>query len=131
LDEQIRYDTGSIYQVRGDYSLVISSPHKGFATVITCAPGKQEIFPRLDQDEIRIEARQGKRDGPYPQLDGKAIVLVVVSESPATEVIRKALPEGTPNQIDQLLKLIEEPLWKAGHRWVAIGYMAVEPAAKN
>jgi hypothetical protein len=131
LEEQIQYDTGSIYQIRGDYSLVISCPHKGFATVIIRAPGKQEIFPRPDQDEIRIEALQAKRAGPYSQLDGKAIVLVVVSESPATEVIRKALPEGTPDQVDQLLKLIQEPLWKAGHRWVAIGYMAVEPAAKN
>jgi hypothetical protein len=129
--EVITLDSRGTYRVppgRG-FDVTIRSLRGGWATVVVLAPGGAQVYPQSGQAPIRIEPNRPRNYGPLTSPDGRSAVVTVVSAADATAVVRDALAAGdaAPERVDQLLERLQEALWRAGHRWVAIGRVTVEP----
>jgi hypothetical protein len=122
------------FQIMGpDFSVTIASPRRGFATIALLAPGQCEVYPGPGQEAITITPPQPRDYGPLPRPRVKTTMLVIVTETPAAETIRKALPvEGAaPEDISKILENLNIALLQHGYRWAAIARMTIEPPTKD
>jgi hypothetical protein len=109
----------------------VKGPFDGFVTVLALAPDrKQRVFPEFGADDKPV-ASGADADG-IPVPEDTTRVLIVVTETPAGEPIRRAF-EGknarrfSPDQEGELRREVEELLRKKGYRRVAIGDATVTP----
>lgn len=100
----------------------VQSKDAGFVTVILFRDGKRPIvYPDYGEAEIRIAASQPATIGALEGSPG-GFVLVVITETPATESIRRILAALPPNvEPDTVQEKIPDSLFNTGFRWVSIG----------
>lgn len=105
-----------------DLGLQFESPLAGFATIVALAPGgPAEVYPALGRDDIAVDARSVAEYGPLPP--GTREAFVIVTETPASDPIRRAIRDGAGGSADgaNLRGLLEERLRAKGYRRMAIG----------
>ena len=115
-----------------DLRVEAQSDRPGFATVISLAPDRrQEVFPLPGADAVRVEPSGTVAYGPLPP-DSRT-VLAVLTERPATELVRDALvgKPFTSSQVGQLQDYLRKTLAEAGHRWAAFGITRFERSPKG
>ena len=96
----------------------------GFATVVALVPGQRPVVvPHVGGDDIPVTAGAPGllSTGPLPAETTRA--LVVVTETPAGETIRKAMINKafTPDQLDELQAFLRSVLETKGYRRMAFG----------
>jgi hypothetical protein len=98
----------------------IGCQRPGFATVVVLSD-PPETFPLRDEDNI---ATGPDVRGAYGPIEGKSntAVLVVVTETPARETVRRAVGSGKVNLADTkaVREFILEALWRDNHRWASV-----------
>jgi hypothetical protein len=96
---------------------------------VLLAPGRFQVYPRSGQADLRVEAGQPRDYGPLLPPGDVTTVLLVVTETPAADLLRQALPaEGAkPDQVDAVLADLQTALWQAGHRWAAVDRFTIGP----
>jgi hypothetical protein len=112
-----------------DFDVEIRSPRSGFATIVLLQPGlPPRCFPEPGQPDVRVEAFELRKYGPLDRPNTRTTVLVIVTATPAENVIREHVPAAgpAPDQTDALEESLEQALWAAGHRWAAVGRISVE-----
>jgi hypothetical protein len=130
--EPMARDSPRIYLVkRRPYELLIQSDREGFATLVLLAPSLRQVYPRSSKDGISIDPSRPQKYGPLEHPAERTIVLVMVTESPASGIVRKVLDDaGVSTPLDQLEKQIQDAL-TAHYSWVAAERIIVEPAAEE
>jgi hypothetical protein len=110
------------------FSLIISSPRSGKATVVLSSDDRTAIYPTREQRSIDIEAGKSYRYGPLRAPRSRTTAVAVVTDPEATETIRTLLAGPPPTASAPLASRIQDTLRKAGHPWIAINQVLVEPA---
>jgi hypothetical protein len=132
---QVKLDDEGVYRITGgkDFAIEIGSPRPGVATVVLLGPGPPTVYPLPGQVDIPVEPFRPRKFGPLDRPDAQTTVLVIVTATPAAEVIRQHLTAeaAAADQPDRLLGQLEQALWQAGHRWAALGRMTVEPVERK
>lgn len=102
------------------FELRLGSPRPGFAAVIVPRPGdKPRVYPESWGDPPRVGPGAAKTYGPLDARAGQT-VLVVVAETPAADVLRRAFEKAPPaDSLDAIRELAEAALKDAGFRWAA------------
>jgi len=114
-----------------DLRVEIRSPLAGFASVIAISPeGRPEVFPALGGEEIPIAAATPRDFGPLPEKTAAAVV--VVTETPAADVLRKSLRGKTfaPNDMKPAEEFVRSALKQHNYRRIAVGECLVSPPTK-
>ena len=111
-----------------EHSLLVevASVRPGFATIITLAPDRpQQVFPEPGEDPIRVAPSAPQTYGPLPRDSTTALVLI--TETPATDLIREALlsQEFMPGNLDRLDGYLRKLLSQSGYRWVGMSYTPI------
>jgi hypothetical protein len=127
IDAQGNYRIGA----EQDFEMVIRSPRKGYATVVQLAPGRRDVRPREGGREIRVEAFQSFRYGPFRPPSEPTTVMVIITETPASEAVLGALPAhgAPPSQVDsiKIQSALRDVLSRAGHRWFVLSRINLLP----
>jgi hypothetical protein len=116
-----------------DFNIEIRSPRQGVATVVLLGPDALTVYPKPGQAAIAIEPFRTRKFGPLERLKGRTTVLVIVTATPAAELIRERLGAVPPamDQLNQLMELLQQALWDAGQHWIAIDRITVEPVLSS
>jgi hypothetical protein len=117
----------------GDQQMVrIVSPRNGFATIVRYSPEDTIddvlIDPESFESALTVAADKPIEYGPLDGIDAGTAIVVIVTETPATETIRRAVGNlvDLPSRPEELRKAILESLWSNGYRWAALAEVAVE-----
>lgn len=105
-----------------DLGVRFESGLRGFATVIALSPGNRpEVFPALGRDDVAVQTRVPTEFSPLPA--GTKEALVVVTETPAADPVRRALRDRSDETGDasSLLTFLEPRLRTKGYRRISIG----------
>ena len=100
----------------------VESERPGFATIISLGPERaQRVFPEPGEELLQVAPSATATYGPLPA--DSTIALVIVTETPATSVIRDALldQQFQPHNVDGLNSYLSQLLQKSGYRWLAVG----------
>jgi hypothetical protein len=131
---RVTLDDQGVYQITGgkDFALEIRSPRRGVATIVLLGPGDPVVYPPLRRAKIAVEPLEPRKFGPLDRPEGRTTVLVIVTATPAAEMIRQHLKaaEAAREQPDRLVAQLEQALWGAGQRWAALGRITIEPAGR-
>jgi hypothetical protein len=125
----------SYHDVRGnerELRIEIKSELSGFATIVALAPGpRPEVFPGPGGDDIPVKAATSVESGPLPLATTR--VVLVVTETPAAEPIRKALAKKTftPDQMEELRQFLQSTLEAKGYRRMAFGVARPTPPTRQ
>jgi hypothetical protein len=111
-----------------EHSLLVevASVRPGFATIITLAPDRpQQVFPEPGEDPIRVHPSARETYGPLPPDSITALALI--TEVPATELIREALlsQEFKAGDLARLDGYLRKLLSQSGYRWVGMSYTPI------
>ncbi len=104
----------------------VESVRPGFATIITLAPDRpQQVFPEPGEEPIRVAPSAPQTYGPLPRDSTTALVLV--TETPATDLIREALltQKFRPGDLDRLDGYLRTLLAQSGYRSVGMSYTPI------
>ncbi len=110
----------------------VGSVRPGFATIITLAPDRaQQVFPEPGEEPIRVAPSAPQTYGPLPRDSTTALVLV--TETPATDLIREALltQEFRPGDIDRLGGYLRKLLAQSGYRSAGMSYTPIVQGEKK
>ncbi len=126
---------GSVYHLPQRCWLDLGSPRSGVATVVILTDRDRKIYSQVDPndadqtDPIYLEAGQNVRYGPIRPPARPAIVFLIVTEQPCLDVVQSVFPAAgtTPDQLEALLQRLQDNLKNAGHTWLAVQRIAVEP----
>lgn len=122
--EVVRAKVGLKEDARGPavvaVNLDIESSRPGFATVVLLSTPLQ-TFPELDQAAVSVSPASPGRYGPIQGKPG-TVMIIVITETPALEVIRRALEGGKGNVSDPKAarQAILDSLWQHNFRWAAV-----------
>jgi anti-sigma factor RsiW len=108
-------------------SITIQSQRSGFAAIIAMSPDQR---PLVLPSDVPVSAGERAVSVPLPAgLKNATLVLVVVTEQPASWVIEQVLDSATfkQGQANQLRSLIIETLTRKNYHWVAIGTSVPPP----
>jgi hypothetical protein len=110
----------------------VGSVRPGFATIITLAPDRpQQVFPEPGEEPIRIKPSARETYGPLPRDSTTALVLI--TETPATDLIREALlsQEFRAGDLDRLDGYLRKLLSQSGYRSVGMSYTPIVQGEKK
>jgi hypothetical protein len=110
-------------------AVAIQSARKGFASVIALFNDKSPmVFPSRAAGAVPVLPGERVQSPPLPPgLSGAAVLLIVITEQPAAEVIRQST-EGMnfgPSQVGELQRILTEKLEASNYHWVA--FASVDP----
>jgi hypothetical protein len=105
----------------------IRSDRKGFASMVALFPNdKPEVFPGSSYDPIAVVPGSPSESPPFPPgLMDATSILIVITEQPAGDVIRRSLSGTTftPDQKSQLQAFLNAKLAANNYHWVAYSYL--------
>jgi hypothetical protein len=131
---RVMLDDQGVYRIAGgrDFALEIRSPRRGVATLVLLGPGEPLVYPQPGQANIAVEALEPRKFGPLDQPKARTTVLVLVTDTPAAEIVRRllAIAGAALDEPDRLPDQMEKALWGAGQRWVALGRITIAPLEK-
>jgi hypothetical protein len=110
------------------YSLIISSPRSGEATLVLSGADQTVVYPAAGQGPILVDAGKPSRYGPLRAPRSRTTVLVVVTDPQATVTIRAILEKSSVTEVELLAPRIQDALRKAQGHWIAINQLIVEPS---
>lgn len=105
-----------------DLSVRFTSGLQGFATVVALTPGSRpEVFPALGRDDVPVRSGAQIEFGPLPP--GTKEALVIVTETPAADPIRRALRERNDEtgDVSGIRAFLGSHLRTKGYRQIASG----------
>lgn len=105
-----------------DLSVRFTSGLQGFATVVALTPGSRpEVFPALGRDDVPVHSGAPAEFGPLPPGSKEAII--IVTETPAADPIRRALRERNDEtgDVSGIRAFLESHLRTKGYRRIASG----------
>jgi hypothetical protein len=128
---RVMLDDQGVYRIAGgkDFALEIRSPREGVATLVLLGPGEPVVYPLPGQGDIAVEPLEPRKFGPLDRPEGRTAVLVIVTATPAAEMVRQHLASAGAAQ-DQPERLLAHALWAGGQRWAALGRIAIEPVER-
>lgn len=122
-------DVGRLQPRGGDVSfeLKLDSPRPGFASVIVPRPAdKPRVYPEGWDDPPRVVPGAAATYGPLDARAGQS-VLVVVTETPAADVLRRAFDkEPLADSVERLRAQAETVLKANGFRWAAFAVVELK-----
>jgi hypothetical protein len=131
---RVMLDDQGVYRIAGgrDFALQIRSPRRGVATLVLLGSGPPVVYPLPGQADIAVEPLEPRKFGPLDRPEARTTVLVLVTATPASDIIRQQVtaPRAALEEPDRLLAELEQALWTAGQRWVALGRITVEPLGR-
>jgi hypothetical protein len=132
---RVTLDDRGVYRIAGgrDFALEIRSPRRGVATLVVLGPGQPVVYPLPGQADIAVEPMDPRKFGPLDRPEARRTALVIVTATPAAEMVRRHLEsaEAALDQPDRLLAQLEQALWAAGQHWAAIGHIIIEPLERS
>lgn len=105
-----------------DVGVRFTSGLQGFATVVALSPeNRPEVFPALGRDDVPVQTGATTEFGPLPP--GTKEALVIVTETPAADPIRRALRERNDEtgDVSGIPAFLESYLRTKGYRRIASG----------
>lgn len=130
-NKEVLLASASLSDVKGRggavaFALSVQSPRPGFATILVFGTERPKVHPDYSEDFLRVSEGTPVRYGPLEAPSGTR-VFIIVTETPATEVLRKAISQGKlrPGQVTDLKQTVLELLWASGHRWAAVNETTV------
>jgi hypothetical protein len=131
---RVTLDDQGVYRIAGgrDFALEIRSPRRGVVTLVLLGPGQPMVYPLPGQADIAVEPLEPRKFGPLDRPEARTTVLVIVTATPAAEIVRQHLAAAGAglDQPDRLVAQLELVLWEAGQRWAALGRITIEPSEK-
>jgi hypothetical protein len=131
---RVMLDDQGVYRIAGgkDFALELRSPRRGVATLVLLGLGEPLVYPLPGQAEIAVEALEPRKFGPLDRPEARTTVLVLVTDTPAAEIVRQQLAAAGAalDQPDRLLDQLEQALWAAGQRWAALGRITIAPSGR-
>jgi hypothetical protein len=128
---RVTLDDQGVYRIAGgrDFALEIRSPRRGVATLVLLQPGQPMVYPLPGQADIAVEPMEPRKFGPLDRPEARTTVLVIVTATPAAEMVRRHLgaAEAALDQPDRLLAQLEQALWAGGQHWATLGRITIEP----
>src|SRR6516165_2177796 len=114
---RVMLDDQGVYRIAGgkDFALELRSPRRGAATLVLLGPGDPLVYPLPGQADIAVEALEPRKFGPLDQPEARTTALVLVTDTPAAEIVRQQLAAAGAalDQPDRLLEQLEKALWGA------------------
>jgi hypothetical protein len=133
----------SVAQARADYRLVevrdgkrelrvvIDSDRKGFAVLVVPMPGATPlVFPGIAAGPVSVTPGEAVTIPPLSGgLKDATVALVVITEQPAGDAIRRALGEQKfePDQIAKLQEFLAKNLAESNYHWAAFSSVKLGP----
>lgn len=116
-------------EVRGTalvFSASVSSDRPGFVTLVSLKDPLPRVYPEAADPFLHVAPDRPASFGPMEAPEG-SVVLVIVTETPAQEVIRSYLRPLDVRKLSskQVRDAALEGLWATGHRWVAMSEFVV------
>jgi hypothetical protein len=119
---------GPVRGTERERSVVFRSPIRGFATIVVLREGSPpEVLPGPGQDDLRVRPGVDLEHGPLPP--GTDVALVLITETPASDPIRRALRGASfsPGEAGVLRAELEAALRGMNYRRLALGTIRFEP----
>lgn len=103
------------------FDLDVRAERPGFVTVIVFPVGKEpRVYPDYGQDEARVSPEAPASVGPF-EAPVDSPVLIVVTETPATDIVRRVVNNLPPAQWapETVSAAVQKRLFASGHNWAA------------
>lgn len=107
----------------GGRAIFVESTRRGFASMVALLPDDEPlVFPRSASGPMPVIPGEVAESPPLPPgFDSARVMLVIITEQPAAETIRRSLDGLTfaPERIGELQTLLKQALADANYHWVA------------
>jgi hypothetical protein len=113
-----------------DYKLAIRSRHGGYVTIVRLDATQSDVRPRRGQPPISIKEGKSVIPGEFRPPSRPSTMLVIITEEPATEIVRTAFSKhpSSEEDLNRTLTEMSSLLKEAGLRWFEEGRATLEPS---